>query len=129
MNTRNVLLALTLPVVFAACSKQEQVSEVDWAKAALARNPAMEIISTDEAAGIFTVRDTTNGSLYKLRTNELIAGPLPPKAAAKPAAPPAAQPPAPAAEPSAAPAETAGSQTTGTAAAQRAAGEPLVEGP
>jgi hypothetical protein len=129
MNTRLVpLLTLAVSVLLGACAKQEPPGEVEWAKAALARNPAMEILSTDEVAGIFTVRDTTNGSTYKLHTNELIAAPPPPKTAAKPAAPPA---PAAAETPVETPdaAEAAASQTTETVAATRGAGQSLVEGP
>jgi hypothetical protein len=129
MNTRLLPhLTLTACVLLGACAKQEPPGEVEWAKAALARNPAMEILSTDEVAGIFTVRDTTNGSTYKLHTNELIAAPPPPKAAAKPAAPPA---PAAAETPVEAPDadEAAASQTTETVAAARGAGQSLVEGP
>jgi hypothetical protein len=118
------LASLSL-VLVAGCSKQERVREIDWAKAALARNPSMEIISTDEAAGVFTVRDTTNGSTYKLKVEELVAGPPPPKAAPQPATP---EPPAP--EPVATPGEEATPQTTETVAAARAGtGQPLAEGP
>ncbi len=59
-----VIAASLATVLLAACGKQEQVSEVEWAKAALARNPALEIISTDETAGTFSVRDTTTGATY-----------------------------------------------------------------
>jgi hypothetical protein len=129
MNTRiaTALAALSL-VLIAGCSKQEQVREIDWAKAALARNPSMEIISTDETAGVFIVRDTTNGSTYKLKLEDLVAGPPPPKAGAQPAA--AAAPAAPAAEPVAAPLEEAAPQTTETVAAARpGTGQSLAEGP
>jgi hypothetical protein len=133
MNTRLVpCLTLTVSLLVGACAKQEPPGEVEWAKAALARNPAMEIISTDEVAGIFTVRDTTNGSLYKLHTNELIASPPPPKAAAKPAAPPApaaAETPVETPEAAEAAAAAAANQTTETLAATRGAGQPLSEGP
>jgi hypothetical protein len=127
MNTRLLPhLALAFSVLLGACAKQEPPGEVEWAKAALARNPAMEILSTDEVAGIFTVRDTTNGSTYKLHTNELIAAPPPPKAAAAPAPAPAAAE-TPVETPDAA--EAAASQTTETMAATRGAGQSLVEGP
>jgi hypothetical protein len=133
MKTRTALVAASLALtLLAACGRQERVHEVEWAKAALARNPALEIISTDEAAGVFTVRDTTNGSLYKVQLGELIAGPPPPKAAAKPAAAPAAVP-----DPAAAPVETAApaaepaDQTTAETvlAASAPSGTPLAEGP
>ena len=129
MNTR---IAMTLAswslVLIAGCSKQERVREIDWAKAALARNPSMEIISTDETAGVFVVRDTTNGSTYRLKLEDLVAGPPPEKAAAPTAAP--AAPTAPAAEPVATAGERAASQTTETVAqAPAGTGKPLVEGP
>jgi hypothetical protein len=129
MKTRIVMaLASMSLLLLAGCGKQEQVREIDWAKAALARNPSMEIISTDETAGVFVVRDTTNGSTYKLKLEDLVAGPAPAKTAAQPAAP--ATPAAPAAEPVATPAEAAAPQTTETvAAAQPGTGKPLVEGP
>jgi hypothetical protein len=128
------MLAALFVVVLAACGKQERVREVEWAKAALARNPALEIISTDESAGVFTVRDTTDGSLHKLQLGELIAGPLPPRSAAKPAAAPvssAAAAGTPATVEAQAPAgEPAPSQTTETVlAARTSGGESLVEGP
>jgi hypothetical protein len=75
-----------------ACAKQERVREIDWAKAALARNPAFEIIATDDSAGVFTVRDTSSGTVRTLRLEDLIAAPLPPKAATSAAAGTAAQP-------------------------------------
>jgi hypothetical protein len=128
MKTGIAMTLATVLVLIAGCAKQEQVREIDWAKAALARNPAMEIISTDETAGVFTLRDTTDGSTYKLKVDELIAGPPPPKVAAQPAA--AAAPEAPAAEPADVPAEEAAAQTTETVAAARTGtGKPLAEGP
>jgi hypothetical protein len=126
MKTRIAMTFAASFTLIAGCAKQEQVREIDWAKAALARNPSMEIISTDETAGVFIVRDTTDGSTYKLKLEDLIAGPPPPKTAAQPAAP--AAPAAP--EPAVAPAEEATPQTTETVAAARpGAGQPLVEGP
>ncbi len=127
MNTRIAMTLASLSLVLlAGCSKQEQVREIDWARAALARNPSMEIISTDETAGVFVVRDTTNGSTYKLKLEDLVAGPAPARTAAQPAAPAAS---APAAEPAATPGEEAAPQTTETVAAQPGTGKSLAEGP
>jgi hypothetical protein len=128
---RTALASLTL-VLLAACGKQEQVREVDWAKAALARNPALEILSTDEASGTFSVRDTTTGAMYKLQTHELMAAPLPAKLVqnnvpATPASTPGA--PATPGELAAVPVEAADGQTTDAVAAVRGSGESLVEGP
>jgi hypothetical protein len=82
-------VAAGLMVLVSACSRQESVREVDWAKAALARNPDFEIIATDEATGVFTVRNTVTGRYEKLNLHDLIASPLPPKTVAQPAPPPA----------------------------------------
>jgi hypothetical protein len=130
MKTRIALALTTLSLVLiGACSKQERVREIDWAKAALARNPAVEIISTDETAGVFTVRDTSTGTEHKLRLEDLIAGPPPAKVAAQAAAAPVA-PAAPAPEPAAAPGEQAVPQTTETVAAVPSGnGQPLAAGP
>jgi hypothetical protein len=93
MKARHLALLIgTSWVWLAACAKQEQVREIDWAKAALARNPEFEIVATDEAAGVFTVRDTATGSMRTIQLKDLIAAPLPAKTAAQPAAAPAPEP-------------------------------------
>jgi len=79
-------------VLASACTRQESVREIDWAKAALARNPAYEIVATDESTGIFTVRSTTTGRFETLKLQDLIAAPVPPKAVAQAATAPAAAP-------------------------------------
>ncbi|MEO8061433.1 MAG: hypothetical protein ABI821_01660 [Pseudomonadota bacterium] len=128
MKTRIAALAgaATLTLL-GACAKQERVREIDWAKAALARNPAFEIVATDDSAGVFTVRDTTTGIVRTLRLEDLIATPLPPKAATQPelvATTPALDATA-AVEP-----ETPVAQTTETVKAVPASeGKPVSEGP
>jgi hypothetical protein len=135
MKTRIAMTAAALCLsALSACGKQERVREIDWAKAALARNPAYEIVATNETAGVFTVRDTSTGAVHMLRLEELIAAPPPPKVAAQPASPPApdgvaSQTPA-AAEAAAAPEDHAASQTTETVAAVPAGnGQSLAAGP
>ncbi len=76
-------------VLASACTRQESVREIDWAKTALARNPAYEIVATDDSTGIFTVRNTTTGRFETLKLQDLIAAPLPPKTVAQPAPVPA----------------------------------------
>jgi hypothetical protein len=136
MKTRAfTLIAAAALLVLSACGQQERVREIDWAKAALARNPAFEIVATDDSAGVFTVRDTATGTVRTLRLEDLIAAPLPPKSAAQPAQ--AAQSPAeapPAGPESAAPMEPDGLQSSGpaTLAGQTtpmAEGAALAEGP
>ena len=106
----NSSAAATLTLL-GACAKQESVREIDWAKSALARNPAYEILATDDSAGVFTVRDTASGAVHTLRLEDLIAAPLPARSA-KPAlaskvAAPVAEDVAPPAVPPALPAHEA----------------------
>src|SRR4051812_30924916 len=128
MKTRIAALAAAA-LLLAACGKQEKLREIDWARAALARNPALEIISADEVAGTFNVRDTHTGAVRLLRLEDLVAGPAPAQAAAQPQ-------PAPA--PAAAPAETpdvatspapAGQTTEAVAAVPASSGPAIAEGP
>ena len=126
--------AIVIPLLLlGACARQEQPSEVAWAKAALARNPAIEILSTDEATGMVKFRDTTTGAMYLMKPQDLMAAPPPVKLAQTnvPATPAAAPEPAAAAAAEAAmePVEAAPAQTTETVAATRGSGESLAEGP
>ena len=82
------LLAASGLVLGGGCARQESAREIDWAKSALARNPAYEIVATDESAGVFTVRDTATGDIQTLRLENLIAAPLAPKPAPAPTAAP-----------------------------------------
>jgi len=50
-------------------------AELDWARNALARNSALEVVSTDPAEGIITVRVKSTGELVRVRANEIIAAP------------------------------------------------------
>ena len=78
MQTRtHLIFAAATLASLVACGKQEHAREIDWAKAALARNPAFEIVATDETTGVFTVRDTVTGKVRTMRLEELIATPLP----------------------------------------------------
>ena len=81
-------------VLVSACARQESAREIDWAKAALARNPAYEIVATDDSAGVFTVRNTTTGQVETLKLHDLIAAPLPPRVTAQAAPAPAPAAPA-----------------------------------
>jgi hypothetical protein len=137
MKTRTITILVFPVLILAACGRQERVREIDWAKSALARNPAYEIVATDETAGVFTVKDTANGTVTALRLEDLIATPAPARTA--PAAPvaqpaPAGSPDAPAdTQPAAAPEQAPdANQTTETeqvAATPAASGTPLAEGP
>ena len=144
MNTRHLALLALATFWLAACTRQETVREIDWAKAALARNPDFEIVATDESAGVFTVRDTVTGTMRTLKLQDLVAAPLPPKAApgdvAQPGAPASATPGVESPEVPDDTRETApgdpalaAAQTTGEyeeqVLAKNSAGSPLAEGP
>jgi hypothetical protein len=135
MKTRLwTLLAASGLVLASACAKRDTTREIDWAKAALARNPAFEIVATDESTGVFTVRDTATGTVQTLRVGDLIAAPAPAKAPATPVAaaatPPAAEPVESPEVPDDTAAPAALDQTTETVEVTRASpGQPLAEGP
>jgi hypothetical protein len=132
MNTRVSTVLVACVLAFAsACAKQETAREIDWAKSALARNPAYEIVATDESTGVFTVRDTATGTVQTLRLEDLVAGPKPAKAVAKsePVPEPVETPSAP--QPVHQPAhQLSQDQTTETIpVASAAPGQALAEGP
>jgi hypothetical protein len=143
MKTRLAVFASAAVIsLLGGCAKQERVREIDWAKAALARNPAFEIVATDESAGVFTVRDTATGTVRTLRLEDLIATPAPPRTASTAAgkqAPAAAAPESDTAQPATpalsasaapAPAEPPADQTTETVAATPAGdGKAVASGP
>lgn len=129
MNARH-LLPIVLVTCLTACNQHESVREIDWAKAALARNPDFEIVATDETAGVFTVRDTVSGDVTTIKLGDLIAAPLPAKAPVKAAPPPASEPVESPQVPEDAPNALAANQTTDTVGVPPAAGgTPLAEGP
>jgi hypothetical protein len=135
MNARHLVLLALTTVWLAACSKQETLREIDWAKAALSRNPDFEIVATDESSGVFTVRDTATGSMRTLKLQDLVAAPLAPKAAPGEAAQSAAATDLPPVESPGVADDTAlaANQTTDAyeeqVLAQGAGGSPLAEGP
>lgn len=97
-------------------------SEFTWARAALERNPNLEVIAVDTQAGIFTVKVKRTGVTQTIKLNELVAAPASELATAQVAtsAPPAPEPSPPPAEPpavsSTVPAPTATPQVAATRA-------------
>jgi hypothetical protein len=81
-------------LVLAACGREGQ-DEMSWARAALERNKALEIVAADQQSHTFTVRLKDSGELRTVRAEEVIASPAapPPTAAAHalPASKPAAE--------------------------------------
>jgi hypothetical protein len=126
MKTLPSLLALSLLASLCACARQERLREIDWAKAALARNPAFEILATDETAGVFTVRDTATGITHALKLEDLVAAPRAAKSAVKPPASEQQPEAAPASAPAAAPGDAA---TRAVASAPQTTDGTAVEAP
>ena len=130
-------------LALAACAQQGQ-DEMSWARAALARNDRIEVVSADQQSRTFTVRVKDTGELRMMRADELIAGPaLPAKAptvaaAADTAAPAATAPvsadngPLASAGEAAAPEDSSAQSSRPAATAQAASaggGRVLKEGP
>ena len=100
------MLACAALVILVACQQGQQPpaaaqgqTELAWARAALERNPNLEIIATDNQMGVFTVRDRVTGEVQAVKANELAAAPLAELVAT--AATPTSEPSAPTTEPAA----------------------------
>jgi hypothetical protein len=61
-------------------------AEIAWARAALQRNPNLEVLATDPQSGVFTVRIKSTGETQAIALNDLAAGPAAQMLAAQPAA-------------------------------------------
>jgi hypothetical protein len=98
-------LALCLAVVATLTSCQEKqaaapaqspgATQLGWAREALDRNPNIEVVAVDSAAGVFTIRSKSTGEVSAVPVTDLAAAPI--AQLAQPAAPPAtvsANPPA-----------------------------------
>ncbi len=112
-----------VPEVTSPAADAESASgELNWARAALQRNPALEVVATDASAGVFTVRDKASGEVRAVKLDELAAVPVATLSASTPptTAPSEASPPAPEIEP-AREADTSSTSTTEMAAAEPAA--------
>jgi hypothetical protein len=63
-------------VVLTGCSKfQGGEDEMAWARAALERNPRIEVVAADQDSKSFTVRLKDTGDLQVVRVDQLMAGP------------------------------------------------------
>ena len=66
--------ACALLLTFAGCTHQGQ-AEMSWARAALERNSALDIVATDQQTRTFTVRMKDTGELRVVRADEVTAAP------------------------------------------------------
>lgn len=142
-----LLLASVAVLALAACqhgSDGDGSQEMAWARAALERNPNLELLATDMDAGVFTVRVRPTGQVHAVRVDELAAVPIAEIVASAPAgggvpaaAPAAADEPVqdatfedPDSEPAIAATDTPGpSPAPGNYTIERAGGQVRVVGP
>jgi len=83
-----MLLISAALLVLAACQRGDDSAnsqQMAWAKDALERNPNLEIVATDLAAGVFTVRDRRTQEIQAVKLDELAAAPIAQLGAAAPA--------------------------------------------
>ncbi len=78
-------LACMAMLALSACGQDRAASaapaakaapEIAWARSALKRNPNLEVLATDTAAGVFTVRDRATGDIRTVKADELAATPV-----------------------------------------------------
>ncbi len=80
-GTCRLMLACSTLLILFACQQSKDTgaaqgaTELAWARAALERNPNLEVIATDMQMGVFTVRDKTTGEVHAVRLSELAAAP------------------------------------------------------
>jgi hypothetical protein len=73
-----LVTALATLVAATACQQREQQAEdreMEWARAALERNPAIEVVAADPEARRFTVRMRDTGELATVALGTIMAGP------------------------------------------------------
>ena len=70
-----------------ATAAAEASNELAWARAALQRNPDLEVVATDSQSGVFTVRVKSTGDTQIVKLSEIVAGPVTQIAAAQAAQP------------------------------------------
>ena len=68
------LLACGVLAALTACNHEGQ-DEMSWARAALERNTAIEVVAADQKTHTFTVRDKATGAVSTIRADDVTAGP------------------------------------------------------
>ena len=81
-RSRSLALACAALLALGACEgshespAQQTRAEMAWARAALERNPNLEVVAADPDAGVFTVRDKASGEVYAVKVADLAAAPV-----------------------------------------------------
>jgi hypothetical protein len=106
----------------AAAAATTPNAELTWARAALERNPDLEVVATDQQTGVVTIKHRSSGDIETVKASELAAvSPSQLKTMNQPAPPP--EP-----EPAAAPQESMTQQNAHTTTPERGEGNPPVPG-
>jgi hypothetical protein len=96
-KSRSLALACVGILALGACEQGEAPAghtraELAWARAALERNPNLEVVATDSDTGVFTVRDVRSGQVHAVKVDELAAVPIAALSAKRSVAPAPAEP-------------------------------------
>ena len=117
----HVTLACAAALVLAACNRNPEpsgsITEMQWARIALERNPQIEVVATDAQGAVFTIRNKSTGDVVVVKLSDLAAAPIAQFTASTPTptAAAAASVPAPASTPDSAPTPAADAQAPATA--------------
>jgi len=124
----HVTLACAAALALAACNRNPEpsgsITEMQWARIALERNPQIEVVATDAQGAVFTIRNKATGKVLIVKLNDLAAAPIAQFTASAPTAtdaaavsaePSAVSVPAPASTPDSAPTPAADAQAPATA--------------
>jgi len=65
-------------LLLAACERgtESGSQQMQWARAALERNPNLEVVASDTSSGVFTVRDRMTGQVHAVKLDEIAAAPV-----------------------------------------------------
>jgi hypothetical protein len=94
-----MLLVIGAALVVVACDRSGErsgdLSEMQWARIALERNPQIEVLASDPQGLVFTIRDKASGEVKTVKLSEIAAAPAAQLASpAAPTAVPGQTPPA-----------------------------------
>jgi hypothetical protein len=109
-------IACLAALALSGCGRESQ-DQMSWARAALERNPSLEIVAADQQSRTFTVRLREGGELRTVRADQVVGAPGGPEGASARPTPPGnpSVPPEAASEPAVAQADTAGAASESAA--------------
>jgi hypothetical protein len=82
--TRHLFLAGAVLLWLTACERGSESQQMAWTRAALERNPDLEVVATDVPSGVITVRDRRTKEVNAVKLDEVAAVPVALLAASRP---------------------------------------------